>query len=124
MYCRRLFVPSRNWQQRIEDILAAIADIQGWTLDKTQEDLETNTILLRAILYSFVIIGEASIHVSQDIQDKYSEIPWRLMKDMRNVMTHEYFQIDSQILWSTIQKNLPAVKSQLESLLQRELGAN
>jgi uncharacterized protein with HEPN domain len=117
-------VPSRNWQQRIEDILAAIADIQGWTLDKTQEDLETNTILLRAILYSFVIIGEASIHVSQDIQDKYSEIPWRLMKDMRNVMTHEYFQIDSQILWSTIQKNLPAVKSQLESLLQRELGAN
>jgi uncharacterized protein with HEPN domain len=84
-------VPSRSWQQRVEDILAAIADIQEWTVGKTQADLESNQILLRAILYSFMIIGEASSNVPESLQDVYDEIPWRLMKDMRNVMTHEYF---------------------------------
>jgi uncharacterized protein with HEPN domain len=113
-------VPSRHWQQRIEDILGAIADIQTWTLEKTQEDLDADPILLRAILYSFTIVGEASSHIPEDLQAQYSELPWRLMKAMRNVMAHEYFQIDSQILWRTIQKNLPQVRSQLESLLQSE----
>jgi uncharacterized protein with HEPN domain len=115
-------VPFRSWQQRVEDILAAIADIQAWTLEKTQEDLDADPMLLRAVLYSFMIIGEASSHVPENIQDKYTDLPWRLMKDMRNVMTHEYFQIDSQILWRTIQKNLPTVRSQIEALLQNKMG--
>jgi uncharacterized protein with HEPN domain len=44
------------------------------------------------------------------------------MKDMRNVMAHEYFQIDVQILWNTIVKSFPRVVSQLENLLEREIG--
>jgi uncharacterized protein with HEPN domain len=115
-------VPSRSWQQRVEDILAAIADIQAWTVGKTQTDLESNQILLRAILYSFMIIGEASSNVLESLQGISTEIPWRLMKDMRNVMAHEYFQIDVQILWNTITKSLPKVVSQLEDLLEREGG--
>jgi uncharacterized protein with HEPN domain len=114
-------VPSRSWQQRVEDILAAIADIQAWTVGKTQADLESDQILLRAILYSFMIIGEASNYVPESLQNIYTEIPWRLMKDMRNVMAHEYFQIDVQILWNTITKSLPRVVTQLETLLEREV---
>jgi uncharacterized protein with HEPN domain len=115
-------VPSRSWQQRVEDILAVIADIQAWTAGKTQTDLESNQILLRAILYSFMIIGEASSNMPESLQDISTKIPWRLMKDMRNVMAHEYFQIDVQILWNTITKSLPKVVSQLEDLLEREGG--
>jgi uncharacterized protein with HEPN domain len=115
-------VPSRSWQQRVQDILAVIADIQAWTVGKTQADLESDQMLLRAILYSFMIIGEAASNVPESLQDIYTEIPWRLMKDMRNVMAHEYFQIDTQILWNTITKSLPRVVSQLEDLLEREIG--
>jgi uncharacterized protein with HEPN domain len=115
-------VPSRSWQQRIEDILAAIADIQAWTVGKTQADLASDQILLRAILYSFMIIGEAASNVPESLQNIYTEIPWRLMKDMRNVMAHEYFQIDVHILWNTITKSLPRVVTQLETLLERETG--
>jgi uncharacterized protein with HEPN domain len=115
-------VPSRSWQQRVEDILAAIADIQAWTVGKTQADLESDQILLRAILYSFMIVGEAASNVPESLQGIYAEIPWRLMKDMRNVMAHEYFQIDVQILWNTITKSLPRVVTQLETLLEREIG--
>jgi uncharacterized protein with HEPN domain len=115
-------VPSRSWQQRVEDILSAIADIQAWTVGKTQAELASDQILLRAILYSFMIIGEAASNVPENLQDVYTEIPWRLMKDMRNVMAHEYFQIDVQILWNTITKSLPRVVTQLETLLEREIG--
>lgn len=115
-------MPSRNWQQRIEDILAAITDIQAWTSNKTQQDLETDRLLLRAVLYSFVIIGEAAANLPDTVQGAYSAIPWRLMKDMRNVTTHEYFQIDTQIIWRTIQTSLPSVKAQLEALLAQEMG--
>jgi uncharacterized protein with HEPN domain len=115
-------VPSRSWQQRVEDILSAIADIQAWTVGKTQADLESDQILLRAILYSFMIIGEASSNVPENLQNVYTEIPWRFMKDMRNVMAHEYFQVDVQILWNTIVKSLPRVVSQLENLLESEIG--
>jgi uncharacterized protein with HEPN domain len=73
-------------------------------------------------LYSFVIIGEASANVPDNLQDAYSAIPWRLMKDMRNVTAHEYFQIDAQIVWRTIQTSLPSLKAQLEALLAQELG--
>ncbi len=113
-------MPSRGWRQRVADILAAIADIQAWTLGKTPSDLETDRILLRAILYSFMIIGEASSNMPERLLDSYPEIPWRLMRDMRNVMAHEYFQIDLQILDNTITDSLPKVASQLEELLERE----
>ena len=68
-------MPSRSWQRRIEDILAAITDIQAWTLNKTQQDLETDRLLLRAVLYSFVIIGEASANLPDTVQGAYSAIP-------------------------------------------------
>lgn len=115
-------MPSRSWQQRVEDILTAIADIQAWTIGKNPSDLESDQMLLRAILYSFMIIGEAASNVPESFQDIYTEIPWRLMKDMRNVMAHEYFQIDTQILWNTITKSLPRVVTQLETFLEREIG--
>jgi uncharacterized protein with HEPN domain len=111
-------VPFRDWKKRIEDILAAIADIQEWTQDKNQQDLENDVKLARAILYSFVIIGEAAANVPDDIQDQYDDIPWRLMSDMRNVMAHEYFQVDFQIVWSTIQKGLPVIVPKLQDLLK------
>jgi len=113
-------VPYRDWEKRIEDILAAISDIQDWTQDKTRQDLESDVKLAREVLYCFVIIGEASANIPEDIQDKYGEIPWRLMSDMRNVMAHEYFQIDFQIVWSTIQKGLPVIVPILQSLLENE----
>lgn len=103
--------------------MAAIADIQTWTTGKTATDLEQNRILLRAILYSFMIIGEASSNMPESLVASHPEIPWRLMKDMRNVLAHE-FQIDIQILWNTITDSLPRVVSQLKDLLEKETDSD
>lgn len=111
---------SRGWQLRIQDILAAITSIQRQTAGVTFGEFQANEILAKAVLYDFIIIGEASANVPVEIQSRYDQIPWRLMTDMRNVMAHEYFQVNLMFTWRTIQNNLPPLALQLQDLLARE----
>ena len=99
-------MPSREWPLRIQDILDAITRIQGSTVGMSFEDFrEIEEIILQGILYNFIIIGEASINVNDEIKSRYPQIPWRLMGDMRNVMAHEYFQVNQRLVWNTIQNH-------------------
>jgi uncharacterized protein with HEPN domain len=113
-------VPSRNWQLRIQDILQAIDEILQWTAGMEFEDLMANSTVVKAVLYDFGIIGEATRNIPSEIQSRYPQIPWRLMGDMRNVIFHEYFQVKLQVVWSAIQNNLPLLASQLQEVLERE----
>lgn len=94
---------SRNWRMRIQDILSAISAIQQRTLGKTLQDIQADETLTKAVLYDFMVIGGAARNVPSDIQRQYPEVPWRLMGDMRNIVAHEYFQVDIATIWETIQ---------------------
>jgi len=71
-------------------------------------------------VHDFVVIGEATRTVPDQIQNRYPDIPWRLMAGMRNVVTHDYFQIDLARVWETIQDDLPRLVSQLQEVLECE----
>jgi uncharacterized protein with HEPN domain len=113
-------VPSRNWQLRIRDIINAANGIQRYTAGISFEEFQQNEMLIKAVLYEFVVIGEAAINVPPEVQSRYSQIPWRVMGDMRNVIAHEYFHVNLKIIWNTIQNNLLPLVVQIEELLQRE----
>ncbi|XZO01303.1 MAG: DUF86 domain-containing protein [Microcoleus sp.] len=99
---------SREWWLRVEDIVNAIADIQASTAGMSFEDFrQIEKIILQGILYNLIIIGEASVNVNDGIKPRYPQIPWRLMGDMRNVMAHEYFQVNQRLVWNTIENHLP-----------------
>ena len=104
-------MPSRDWRLRIQDILQSIAEIQQRTSGLTFEEFQTDKTIAKAVLYDFVIIGEATRNIPVDIQSRYSQIPWRLMAGMRNVMTHEYFQINLLRVWETIDYDLSSLVS-------------
>ena len=112
---------SRNWQLRVQDILTAIVEIQQPTTHITFEDFEKDTTLVKAVLYNFIIIGEATRNIPTEIKSRYPQIPWRLMSDMRNVVAHEYFQIDTTRVWATVFTDLPSLIPQLENLLEQEI---
>jgi uncharacterized protein with HEPN domain len=115
-------VPSREWPLRIQDILDAIARIQRFTAGMSFEDFRRiEEIILQGILYNFIIIGEAAVNVPNAIQSRDREIPWRLMGDMRNVIAHEYFQVNRDRLWRTICDDLPSLVPLLEELLAQEM---
>lgn len=70
-----------------------------------------------AVIRNIEIIGEAAAHVPENIQEQYADIPWYQMKDMRNILIHEYFGIDMDVLWRTVQEDLPALKAKIQKIL-------
>ncbi|MBE9259093.1 MULTISPECIES: DUF86 domain-containing protein [Aphanizomenonaceae] len=115
-------MPSRDWRFRIQDIVLSINEIEQRTRGVTFEEFTKNQTLVKAVLYDFVVIGEATRNVPNDIQLRYPLIPWRLMGGMRNVVTHEYFQVDLSRVWETIQNDLSSLLPQLQEVLEREIS--
>jgi uncharacterized protein with HEPN domain len=110
-------VSLRNWQDRIRDILDAIAEIQNFTRGMDYETFRKDDKTVRAVEMNFIIIGESANQIPEEIQEKYPAIPWNLMRAMRNRIVHVYFQIDEKLMWDTIQNDLPPLTTILEKLL-------
>jgi len=72
---------------------------------------------IRAVEMNFIIIGEAAGRIPEAIEEKYSAIPWNLMRAMRNRIVHVYFEVDERLMWDTIQNDLPPLIPLLEKLL-------
>ncbi|GAB4352905.1 MAG: DUF86 domain-containing protein [Cyanophyceae cyanobacterium] len=107
---------SRSAKERIQDVLNAIDAIQLRTAGMGFEEFSQNETILKAVLYDLIVIGEAAMNIPADVQALKPELPWRLMSDMRNIMAHEYFQVNLRITWSTIQNNLPPLIHPLQQL--------
>jgi uncharacterized protein with HEPN domain len=79
---------------------------------------------LEACLYNIQVIGEAVSHLPEEIKQQETQIPWVLIKGMRNRLIHEYFGTDLQLVWNVIKNELPTFKTDLErihsDLLQQE----
>ena len=106
----------RSWYMRIEDILEAISAIEEYTagMDFSSWDKDRKTI--DAVIRNFEIIGEAATHVPDEVQESFSEVPWAKMKGIRNLLIHEYFGVDNEVVWETIKNDLGALKEKLEKL--------
>ncbi|MCU7928716.1 MAG: DUF86 domain-containing protein [Candidatus Thiodiazotropha sp. (ex Dulcina madagascariensis)] len=80
-------------------------------------DLAAFLVLLRAIERSIEIIGEAARRVSAAYQAAHPEIPWREIIGQRNILAHEYGQIDHALLYKTSTEDIPELINQLQMLL-------
>ena len=107
----------RGWQDRIRDILDAIAEIQKFTHGMDFETFKGDDKSIRAVEMNFIIIGEAANQIPEEIEEKYSAIPWHLMRAMRNRIVHAYFEVDEKLMWDTIRNDLPPLISKLKKLV-------
>lgn len=107
----------RNWQDRVRDILDAIAEIQKFTQGMDFESFKDDDKSIRAVEMNFIIIGEAANQIPEEIEERYTTIPWSLMRAMRNRIVHVYFRIDEKLMWDTIRNDLPPLVPELEKLL-------
>jgi uncharacterized protein with HEPN domain len=110
-------VSPRDWQDRIHDILDAIAEIQQFTDGMDFVSFREDDKTIRAVEMNFIIIGEAANQIPEEIMEQYSDIPWNLMRAMRNRIVHVYFQVDEKLMWDTIQNDLPPLTLVLEKLI-------
>ncbi len=107
---------------RLQHMLEAAQDALAFSQGRTRQDLETDRMLAFALIRCIEIIGEAASRLSAEIREQYPEIPWGDIIGMRNRLIHAYYDINLDILWKTIQDDLPPLIEQLRAIIATEGG--
>ena len=102
----------------LDHILESIEDIEsyikGISKDKFLRDCKTQDAVMRRL----GIIGEAVKNLIGSFKKKHGEIKWKEIAGMRDILIHEYFGIHLKLVWSTITKDIPKLKKDIEKLLE------
>jgi len=103
---------------RLQHIIDAINEIQEYLKESNFTIFLENSMMRFACIKQMEIIGEASNHITTALKSKFSEIEWAQIVGMRNVFTHEYFGIDSSLVWQIIMNDIPELKEKIENVLK------
>lgn len=111
----------------LEDILESIDRIEEYTKDISEEEFYETVSLQDAVIRRFEIVGEAVKRLPQELKDKYSEIPWKEISGTRDILIHEYFGVNLERIWKTIQRDILPFKNRLQNMLKeidKQAGLN
>lgn len=96
---------------------AAITNIKNFLTDRTADDFLTNAMLYFAVVKNMEIIGEAAYMLTHVFKDSHPSTPWKDIINMRHILVHGYYQVDSREVWMTIKNDLPVLEKQIEQYL-------
>jgi len=104
---------------RLQHILDAIIEIENYTRNITIDEFSKSSEKKFASVKQLEIIGEAASKITGDTKAENSELEWPKIIALRNLLIHEYYLIDSAIVWNIIMEDLPDLKKQIISLIAR-----
>jgi len=102
------------------DILDSIKKIEKYTKNLSYREFCANQMAIDAVVRNMEIIGEASSHIPAEFRKKYQDVPWSKMKSMRNKVIHEYFGVDLDVVWETINEDLPGLGKMIRKIIKQE----
>jgi uncharacterized protein with HEPN domain len=108
----------RDWKLLFEDMLESVKRIEKYTEKVGREEFSENQMIIDAVVRNIEIIGEASKNVPDEIQEKFSEIPWKKLNGIRNRIVHAYFGVDTSIIWFIIENELSILKKSIAMALE------
>lgn len=106
----------RNDRERLFDILEAIAQIEKYAA-RGKAVFEHDELIQNWIVNRLQIIGEASRGLTVSFRAQHPEIPWTDIIGMRNILVHDYFGIDTEIVWAVVEDSLPTLKNRVSEIV-------
>jgi len=101
----------------IADILAAMNNAEKFIGTMSYEGFFLDEKTTYAVIRCIEIIGEATKNITDDIRQKYMDVPWRDMAGMRDKVSHSYFGVDYEKVWLVVKKDIPHLKPLLQQIL-------
>ena len=106
----------RRDRERLVDIKEAIEGVEKYA--SRGKDAAMGDELIRVwIVYHLQTIGEAVRLLSPELKQRHPEISWTQIVGMRNLLVHEYFVVDTEAVWSAVERNLPLLKLAIARML-------
>lgn len=102
----------------IDDMLKAATDIRSYVQGKSFENFMDDSMCERAVVQCLIVIGEATRRVPEETQGKYPTIEWHSMRGIRNILVHQYDDIDYVLVWRTATVKIPILLEQLNRIAQ------
>lgn len=111
---------SRGEHERLRDIKDAIGAIHDHLkrLDRAAPKMD-DSLLHDALLFQFVVIGEAVKHLAPETRDSAPEIPWTDIAGLRDLIAHEYFRIDIHRVLEIVERDLPPLEQAIDRILEK-----
>lgn len=100
----------RSDEERLRDIAEAIDRIERHT-KAGRPTFDRSELIQNWVVHHLQIIGEAARRLSDDWKAEHSGVPWRAIIGMRHVLVHSYFEIDEDVVWLTVENDLPKLKA-------------
>lgn len=105
----------------LKHILDAIHRIKNYINKISYKEFKKDNLRQDAIIRQIEIIGEATKRISEKLKNKYKHIPWKDIAGMRDKLIHKYFGVDIEIVWMTVEKDIPELERQIKEILRKEI---
>lgn len=108
----------RNPEVFLRDILKSIQKIQKYITVKTYEEFIENELLVDGVIRNLEVIGEAVKNIPMSLKQKYPSVKWKKVAGLRDILIHEYFGIDYELLWDIVKNEIPSLGRQIDDILK------
>jgi len=107
----------RDYEVYLEDIRDAIDKVKTYTLGLSQDVFENDNKTIDAVVRNLEIIGEAVKMIPESIRLAHPNIEWKKIAGLRDILAHQYFGIDIDIIWDILKNKLPALEEEIIEIL-------
>jgi uncharacterized protein with HEPN domain/predicted nucleotidyltransferase len=106
----------KRWRWRVHDLLDALDRVRTYTAAHTLDSFLADERSRDAVLRNLARLGETTKFIPQSVEDRHPQVPWAYLRDIRNLVAHDYFGIDPALVWHTATSELVNIRPALQAL--------